>query len=372
MQATTNRLDAILKKCDEAGASDLILKMRLPPVIRTCGSLAPLKGETRLSAEELVTLARSIMDDDQWSRFTAARDLDLAYEAPSIGRFRISVFFQQGTVAMVFRMIPTEPPLIGDLNLPAIVGQLALEPRGLVLVTGTTGSGKSTTLAAMISHLNSMRNCHVITIEDPIEFIHRDRKSIINQREIGRDALSFPRALRAALRENPDVILVGEMRDLETITTALLAAETGHMVLSTLHTADAVETIRRTIASFPMAHQSLARLRLASALRGVISQRLLPTKEGGHMVPAVEVLVSTGRIRECIEDEYRTWEIHDAIFEGHVNYQMQTFDQSILELYQKGLISYDTAYEAATKRDDFALFVRGISSGGEGNWELKT
>jgi twitching motility protein PilT len=367
----TTRLEGILKKCVEAGASDLILKMRLPPVIRTCGILAPMKGEARLSPEELAALARSIMNEDQWSRFTAARDLDLSYEAPAIGRFRVSVFYQQGTVAMVFRVIPTEPPLIGDLNLPAVVGKLALEPRGLVLVTGTTGSGKSTTLAAMISCLNSMRNCHIITIEDPIEFIHRDRKSVINQREIGRDALNFPRALRAALRENPDVILVGEMRDLETITTAFLAAETGHLVLSTLHTADAVETIRRAIASFPMAHQSLARLRLASVLRGVISQRLLPTKEGGRMVPAVEVLVSTGRIRECIEDESRTYEIRDAIFEGHVNYQMQTFDQSILELYQKGLISYDTAYEAATNRDDFALFVRGISTREEDNWELQ-
>ncbi len=367
----TTKLEGILKKSVEAGASDVILKMRLPPVIRTCGFLAPMKGEARLTAEELVALARSIMDEDQWSRFIAARDLDLSYEAPSIGRFRVSVFYQQGTVAMVFRVIPTEPPLIGDLNLPAVVGKLALEPRGLVLVTGTTGSGKSTTLAAMISYLNSMRNCHVITIEDPIEFIHRDRKSIINQREIGRDALNFPRALRAALRENPDVILVGEMRDLETITTALLAAETGHLVLSTLHTADAVETIRRAIASFPISHQSLARLRLASTLRGVISQRLLPTKDGSRMVPAVEVLVSTGRIRECIEDESRTYEIRDAIFEGHVNYQMQTFDQSILELYQKGLISYDTAYEAATNREDFALFVRGISSLAENNWQLK-
>lgn len=371
MPAMTIRLDTVLKRCVELGASDLILKTRLPPVIRTCGSLSPMKGQPRLTPEELVTLARSVMDDDQWARFTTQRDLDLAYEQPAIGRFRISVFFQQGTVAMVFRVIPTEPPLIGDLNLPSIVGRLALEPRGLILVTGTTGSGKSTTLAAMISYLNSMRNCHVITIEDPIEFIHRDRKSIINQREIGRDALSFPRALRAALRENPDVILVGEMRDLQTITTSLLAAETGHLVMSTLHTADAVETVRRTIASFPMANQSLARLRLASTLRGVISQRLLPTKEGRGVVPAVEVLVATNRIRECIEDESRTSEIHEAIFEGHVNYQMQTFDQSILELYQKGLISYDTAYEAATNRDDFALFVRGVSGRGEENWELK-
>jgi twitching motility protein PilT len=275
-------------------------------------------------------------------------------------------------MAMVFRVVPSEPPLITDLNLPQAVEKLAQEQRGLILVTGTTGSGKSTTLAAMINHLNMSKNCHIITIEDPIEFIHRDRKSIINQREMGSDTISFPRALRAALRQNPDVILLGEMRDLETIATAMLAAETWHLVLSTLHTVDVVETIRRIISSFPIPHQASARFQLAGILHGVISQRLLPTTDGKSRVPAVEVLVSTSRVRECIEDETRTSEIRDAVFEGHVNYGMQTFDQSILQLYQQGLISYQTAYEAATNRDDFALFVRGISGRGESTWELES
>jgi len=364
------RLNNILAKAVEMGASDLIFKAKLPPVTRVSGTLAPMKGELRFSASDLDAMARSIMDERRWERFSTSRDLDMAYEVASIGRFRVNLFYQRESVAMVFRVVPSEPPVIRDLNMPEVVEKLAQEQRGLVLVTGTTGSGKSTTLAAMINHLNATRNCHVVTIEDPIEFLHRDRKSIINQREIGTDAVSFPRALRAALRENPDVILVGEMRDLETIATAMLAAETGHLGLSTLHTLDAVETVRRVISSFPLAHQASARFQLAGILQGVLSQRLLPTNDGKSRVPAVEVLLATSRVRECIEEETRTNEIRDAIFEGHVHYGMQTFDQSILKLYQQGLISYETAYESATNRDDFALFVRGVSGKGESAWEL--
>lgn len=366
------KLDHILAKAVDIGASDLIFKAKLPPVTRVTGTLAPMKGEPRFSASELDAMGRSLMDDRQWERFCTTRDIDMAYEVMSVGRFRVNVFYQRESVAMVFRIVPSEPPLIGDLNLPQAVEKLAQEQRGLILVTGTTGSGKSTTLAAMINHLNASKNCHIITIEDPIEFIHRDRKSIINQREMGSDTNSFPRALRAALRQNPDVILLGEMRDMETIATAMLAAETGHLVLSTLHTVDAVETVRRIISSFPIPHQASARFQLGGILHGVISQRLLPTTDGKSRVPAVEVLVSTSRVRECIEDETRTSEIRDAIFEGHVNYGMQTFDQSILQLYRQGLISYQTAYEAATNRDDFALFVRGISGRGESTWELES
>jgi twitching motility protein PilT len=245
-----------------------------------------------------------------------------------------------------------------------------MENRGLVLVTGTTGSGKSTTLAAMINHINSYRNCHLITIEDPIEFLHRDRKSIINQREVGQDTLSFQTALRAALREDPDVILVGEMRDLETIEIAMLAAETGHLVFSTLHTLDATETITRIISAFPIQHQNSVRLQLSGILKGVISQRLLPRQDGKGRVPAVEVLISTSRVRECVSDEKRVREIKDAIAEGHVSYGMQTFDQSLMGLFKNKYVSYETAMAAATNPDDFALFVRGISGTSEVKWDM--
>jgi twitching motility protein PilT len=245
-----------------------------------------------------------------------------------------------------------------------------MENRGMVLVTGTTGSGKSTTLAAMINHINTYRNCHIITVEDPIEFLHRDRKSIINQREVGQDTLSFQGALRAALREDPDVILVGEMRDLETIEIAMLAAETGHLVFSTLHTLDATETIARIVSAFPLEHQQSIRLQLSGILKGIISQRLLPTVDGKGRTPAVEVLVSTARIRECIADEMRTREVRDAIAEGHINYGMQTFDQSLMALYKAESITYETALAAATNPDDFALFAQGISGSGESGFDM--
>jgi twitching motility protein PilT len=244
-----------------------------------------------------------------------------------------------------------------------------MERRGLILVTGTTGSGKSTTLAAMINYINTQRNAHIITIEDPIEFLHRDKKSIINQREVGQDTGTFPSALRAALRQDPDVILVGEMRDLETIETAILAAETGHLVLSTVHTLDATETVNRIIAVFPPYQQEQIRIQLASVLKGVISQRLVPKADGVGRVPAVEVLIATARIREYIEDEHRTKEIGDAIAEGHVQYGMQTFDQSLMALLNQNLITYEEALNQATNPDDFALKYSGVSSTSDTTWD---
>jgi twitching motility protein PilT len=310
------------------------------------------------------------MNERQREIFTKTKELDMAYGVSGLGRFRVNVFFQRDTIAMVFRSIPTDPPMIKDLNLPPVIEKIAMEKRGMVLVTGTTGSGKSTTLAAIINHINSYRNCHIVTIEDPIEFLHRDRKSIINQREVGQDTLSFQGALRAALREDPDVILVGEMRDLETIEIAMLAAETGHLVFSTLHTLDATETINRVIAAFPIEHQDAIRLQLSGILKGIISQRLLPKDDGKGRIPAIEVLVSTNRIRECVSDAMRTREVRDAIAEGHVSYGMQTFDQSLMQLYKQKSISYEVALAAATNPDDFALFVRGISGTGESSWDM--
>lgn len=360
----------MLRKAIEAGASDVHLKVPLPPVTRVGGVLMPMRGEERLVPDEMRRVAFSIMNERQREIFVKTKELDMAYGVSKLGRFRVNVFSQRDTIAMVFRAIPTDPPMIKDLNLPPVVEKIAMENRGMVLVTGTTGSGKTTTLAAMINHINSFRNCHILTIEDPIEFLHRDRKSVINQREVGQDTLSFQGALRAGLREDPDVILVGEMRDLETVEIAMLAAETGHLVFSTLHTLDATETIGRIITVFPIEHQQSIRVQLSGLLKGIISQRLLPRMDGKGRVPATEVLVSTSRLRECIADESRQREIRDAIAEGAVSYGMQTFDQSLMQLFKNKLVTYETALAAATNPDDFALFVRGISGTSEGRWEM--
>lgn len=362
-------LDATLRKAIEMGASDVHLKVPLPPVTRIGGVLSPMRGQERLTPDETRRVAFSIMNERQREVFIKTKELDMAYGVSKLGRFRVNVFSQRDSIAMVFRAIPSEPPMIKDLSLPPVIEKIAMENRGLVLVTGTTGSGKSTTLAAMINHINSFRNCHLLTIEDPIEFLHRDRKSIINQREVGQDTLTFQSALRAALREDPDVILVGEMRDLETIEIAMLAAETGHLVFSTLHTLDAMETITRIISAFPLEHQASIRLQLSGILKGVISQRLLPKADGKGRVPAVEVLISTARIRECIAEEEKSREIRDAIAEGNISYGMQTFDQSLMQLFKRKMITYETALAAATNPDDFALFVRGISGTSESRWD---
>jgi twitching motility protein PilT len=362
-------LNDILRVAVKGNASDIHLKAGLPPLFRVDGALVPLRKGERLLPDWLTTVTQSIMTPGQRQHFEEFHEVDLAYSIPGVGRFRVNVFHQRGTVGAVFRVIPFGVKTVQQLNLPKVIEQIAMEPRGLVLVTGTTGSGKSTTLAAMIDHVNTNRTCHVITVEDPIEFLIRDKRSVVNQREIGVDTSTFATALRAALRQDPDVILVGEMRDFETIETALTAAETGHMVLSTLHTIDAAETITRIVSVFPPHQQAQIRLQLASIIRGIISQRLVPRADGKGRVPALEVLVSTARIRECIADKDRAKEIPDAIAKGYTTYGMQTFDQSLMQLCKGGLVSYEEALRNVTNPDDFALRFKGISGTSDGTWD---
>ena len=362
-------LNEILKIALKGGASDIHLKSGLPPMFRLDGALVPLKNGERMMPEEIQKMAVAIMNPLQKQRFEETREVDLAYGIAGLGRFRVNVFQQRGSIGIVFRVIPFGVKSIEHLHLPKIIENIAMENRGLTLVTGTTGSGKSTTLAAMIEYINANRTCHIMTIEDPIEFLIRDRRSIVNQREIGVDTQSFSLALRAALRQDPDVILVGEMRDFETIETAITAAETGHLVMSTLHTLDATETINRIISVFPPYQQKQIRLQLSSILKAVISQRLVPRADGKGRVPALEVLVSTARVRECIADKDRTKEINDAISKGYTTYGMQSFDQSLMQLVKQNLVTYEEALKHVSNPDDFALRFRGIGSTSDGTWE---
>lgn len=364
----TTDINALLKKSREMGASDLHIKAGSPPVARINGVLSFLPGERKLTSDETINMALSVMNETQREVFKNKGDIDIAYSFQGLGRFRCNCFMQRGNAGIAFRVVPTKILGTEELHLPAVLKKIALETRGLVLVTGTTGSGKSTTLASMIDYINSMRTCHIITIEDPIEFLHRDKKSIVNQREVGADTESFNKALRAALRQNPDVILVGEMRDFETIEIALIAAETGHLVLSTLHTIDAPETINRIISVFPPYQHKQVRLQLASVLKAIISMRLLPRVDTFGMVPAVEILISTATVRACIEDPDKTKYFPDVIAKGFSQYGMQTFDQSLLGLYKDGLIAYEDALLAATAPQDFALKIKGVQSTGE-LWE---
>jgi twitching motility protein PilT len=352
----------LLMAAVEHAASDLHLKVGSSPVIRVAGELTPLPGLRRLTNEDTLAMAASIMGGAMRERYKESQEVDLAYSVPGLGRFRCSVFQQRGTVGLVLRVIPVLIRSVGELSLPPILTQVAEEERGLVLVTGTTGSGKSTTLAGMVDHINHARCVHIMTVEDPIEFLHKDDRSIINQREVVTDTRSFAHAMRSALRQDPDIILVGEMRDFETIETALLAAETGHLVFSTLHTLDATETINRIIAVFPPHQQRQIRLQLASVLKAVISQRLVPRADGQGRVPAVEVLISTAFIRDCIVDKEKTHLIQGAIAAGTSQYGMQTFDQSLLSLFRRNLITYDEALRWASNVDEFKLRVQGISS----------
>jgi twitching motility protein PilT len=361
-------LNDILKVAIKGGASDIHLKSGLPPMFRVDGGLVPLKNGERMMPDEIQKIAFDIMNPVQQARFDENREADLAYGIAGLGRFRVNCFQQRGTVGIVFRVIPFGVKTAEQLHLPKVVENISHENRGLILVTGTTGSGKSTTLAAMIEQINSDRTCHIMTIEDPIEFLIRDRRSIVNQREIGVDTHSFANALRAALRQDPDVILVGEMRDFETIETALTAAETGHLVMSTLHTLDATETINRIISVFPPHQQKQVRLQLAAILKAVISQRLVPRADGRGRVPALEVLVSTAYTRELIGDKDRTKEIPEAIAKGFTTYGMQTFDQSLMQLVKEGLVTYEEALKNVSNPDDFALRYRGIASTSDGNW----
>jgi twitching motility protein PilT len=316
----------------------------------------------RLMQEDTIAMAFSIMSARQKEKFKNDFEIDIAYSVPNLGRFRCNIFQQRGTVGLVLRVIPARILSIRELLLPPVIEKICNEQRGLILCTGTTGSGKSTSLAAMIDHINSNRNEHVMTIEDPIEFLHRDKKSIVNQREVEVDTKGFGAALRSALRQDPDVILVGEMRDYETIETALTAAETGHLVFSTLHTLDATETINRIIAVFPPHQQKQIRLQLGAVLKAVISLRLMPRADGLGRVPAAEVLVRTAYVRECIENKEKTKLIKDAIQAGTSQYGMQTFDQSLYTLYKSGLITLEEALKRSTNPNEFKLKIQGIQS----------
>jgi len=362
-------IDDLLRIAVERKASDLHLKVGNYPYLRIEGRLAPLTDQPRITPEDMLSMAFSIMTNRQKQKFKETAELDMAYGVAGLGRFRVNIFQQRGNVGMVLRVIPTKIRSIEELHLPKGLERICDEPRGLVLVTGTTGSGKTTTLAAIVDRINSSRTDHIVTIEDPIEFLHRDKKGFVNQREVEVDTMSFSIALRAALRQDPDVILVGEMRDLETISTALLAAETGHLVLSTLHTLDATETVQRIIAVFPPPEQKQIRLQLAATLKAVISQRLVNRADGAGRVPAVEVLISTAYIRDCIINPEKTRLIHDAIAAGTSQYGMQTFDQSIYDLYSNGLITYEEALLYASNVEDFKLRVQGIRSAADATRE---
>ena len=355
-------INDLLKIATERGASDLHLKVGSHPVLRINGKLSSLTEIKKLMQEDTIAMAFSLMNARQKQKFKETLEIDIAYSVPGLGRFRCNIFQQRGTVGLVLRVIPVKIRTIRDLTLPKVIEKICQEQRGLVLCTGTTGSGKSTTLAGMIDYINSTRTEHVITIEDPIEFLHRDKKSIINQREIGVDTRNFAAALRSALRQDPDVILVGEMRDYETIETALTAAETGHLVLSTLHTLDATETINRIISVFPPHQQKQIRLQLSQVLKAVISMRLVPRSDGNGRVPACEILVSTPYIRTLIEEKEKTKLIHDSIAAGTSQYGMQTFDQSLFFLYKQELITYDEALKRASNPDEFKLRIQGIQS----------
>lgn len=352
----------LLKLAVDAKASDLHIKVGSYPMMRVRGSLVPATEEKRLDHEDTVSMAAAVMSTQQRQKFKDALEIDLAYSVSGLGRFRCNVFQQRGTIGLVLRIIPVGVKSVEDLGLPQVLKTIAEEERGLVLVTGTTGSGKSTSLAALVDHVNTTRCAHVVTVEDPIEFLHRDNRSIINQREVSVDTRSFAHALRSALRQDPDVILVGEMRDYETIETALLAAETGHLVFSTLHTLDATETINRIIAVFPPHQQKQIRMQLASVLKAVVSQRLLPRADGLGRAAAVEVMITTPFIRDCIVDKEKTHQIHAAIAAGTSQYGMQTFDQAIFGLYEQKIVTYDEALRWASNKDEFKLRVQGVST----------
>jgi len=365
-------LNEILTIAVKARASDIHIKTGLPPVVRIDGKLRPIPNSHRLSSENVLDMARSMMNPRQIEQFENSYEVDLSYGVPGVCRFRVSAYHQRGSVALVFRAISFNIPSLESLNLPPVLKKIANEERGLILVTGTTGSGKSSTLAAMIDYINENRTCNIITVEDPVEFLHRDKKSILSQREVGFDTLSFAAALKGALRQDPDVILVGEMRDLETIETAVTAAETGHLVMSTLHTLDATETINRIISVFPPFHQRQVRMQLSSVIKGVISQRLVPKADGKGRVPAVEVMIGTARVRECIDDKDKTKQIPDAIAQGFTTYGMQSFDQSLMQLFSNKLITYEEAMRQSTNPDDFALKISGISSTSNSTWDQFT
>jgi twitching motility protein PilT len=362
-------IEAILREGVRRQASDIHLKFGSHPIYRVNGALVRWEDVPQLDRDAMAMISQALLSDFHCKRLAEGLQVDAGYGHPEFGRFRVNIFYQRGELQAAMRLIPPRVRQIRELNLPPVIERISLERRGLILVTGTTGSGKSTTLASMIDHVNRLQSRHVITVEDPIEYLHQDEVCVVTQREIGVDCQTFAAGLRGALRQDPDVILVGEMRDLETIEIAILAAETGHLVRSTLHTLDATETITRLISAFPEHARTQARLILANIIKGIVSQRLVPRADGRGMVPAVEVMVSTGLIKECILMPERTHEIRDAIARGYTTYGMQTFDQSLMALWRENLISFEEALAQSTNPDDFALKARGISSTSDSRWE---
>jgi twitching motility protein PilT len=361
------KIDDLLVTAIAHFASDLHVKAGSFPVMRIGGELRTIAEAPRLSPEDTLDMAFSMMSNRQKQKLKEVSEVDIAYSVKGLGRFRANIFQQRGAVSIVLRVIPDQSKNTAALGLPSVIDRIADERRGLILVTGATGSGKSTTLAAMIDRINTTRSGHIVTIEDPIEFLHRDKMAFVTQREVDVDTRSFNEALRGALRQDPDVILVGEMRDFETIETALTAAETGHLVLSTLHTLDATETIMRVVSCFPSHQQKSVRIQLAGILKAVISMRLVRAAKGAGRVPAVEIMVSTGLIRDYIVNEEKTSLIRDAIANGASQYGMQTFDQSLFQLLQSRLITYEEAIHNASNPDEFKMRVQGIFSGDSSN-----
>jgi twitching motility protein PilT len=360
-------LDRLLGLLGQWDGSDLHLKAGVPPRVRIDGELRQVTNEPKCTHADTQAISRSIMPAEVGAQFDRHREADFAYSVPGVGRFRVNAYFQRSSVALAFRRVRANPGSVEELGLPPAVAKLAEERRGLVLVTGPTGSGKTTTLAAMIDHVNRMRSCHIITIEDPIEYLHADVLASISQREVGFDTDSFATAMRVVLRQDPDVILVGEMRDLETASAALTAAETGHLVLSTLHTIDATETISRIVDFFPPHQQQQIRTSLAGSLRGTVAQRLVRRGDGSGRVPAVEVMVVNGRIRQCIEDAEHSSDIADIIADG-AYYGMQSFDQSLAAHLEAGHITLHEALEMATNPHDLRVTLerRGLVQTGRG------
>ena len=343
-------------------ASDIHIKVNSYPIFRIDGDIYKQENFGVMSKEVIEKIAVSMMDKHQLKVFQENRDVDLAYSLHNIGRFRVNIYSQRNSLSIAMRYIPFEIPAFESLNLPKIIKSISLKERGLILVTGITGSGKSTTLASMIDFINRNKPVNIITIEDPIEYLHKDIKAIINQRELGMDFYSFSHGLREALRQDPDVILVGEMRDLETIETAITAAETGHLVMSTLHTLDAQETINRIIAVFPPYQQKQIRIQLASVISAVISQRLIVRADKKGRLPSVEIMIGTETIKECIANEDKTASIRDFLKSGNIQYEMQTFDQSLYNFYKQGLITYEDALAESTSPNDLALLISGVNA----------
>lgn len=348
-------------------ASDLHLRVGLRPTLRIDGKLHSADDQV-LMPQDIEKILSQTLTESQLQRFHQRREMDLALSISKMGRFRINMYKQRGTIGIALRHVNTSIPTFGELNLPDVIKDIANARKGLIIVTGTTGSGKSTTLASMIEHINSTRGENILTIEDPIEYIYRDKKSIISQREVGGDTESFAAALRHAFRQDPDIILIGEIRDTDTMGIALTAADTGHLVLTTLHTMNAVETVSRIISFFPPHQHQQIRLLLAGTLKSIICQRLLPRTDGPGRIPGVEVLINTASIREAIIEQLKTNTIPDLIEQGNVQYGMQSFDQSIMKLYRSGLISYEEALAQSSNPDDFDLRCKGITSASDRGW----